>query len=438
MFFWLVWWTFLFTNLFVLILLRKHPIYEPRVLFSFASLMWLIAGYGYYYGFENYLAFKPMFYNQLVEDLAIKTMLLFLLGYISLIFGASIEFNKSDYTKKYVNYGGLKFIIFFFILVGISNFFLNVFLISGGNIFDYMASTAGRSYQVAEGQGVSAIGYLFGFIGINFMLYLYGKGEFSKKLIVFILFLFLFFVLIKLSQGRIFQTLVFIGSSYVSFLIGQQHNNYIKTPYIKQLKVLLLLAFLGMSFYFMRIMSALNYSGKGIDNFSINEFFMQFVHYSIERGNLPNTPVVMTLLDKIPSEESYLLGTTLFNWFLWLIPKSILPGDYLISLWIKQRWYLDVEGGGLPPTAVGEWYANFGYFGVIIGMFFVGYIMNKLYKHAMYSNSPFWAVIWANFSFGFVVIYPKTDLAQIPGFSMLIVFIFYIAYIFIGNFRRIN
>lgn len=438
MLFWLVWWTFLFTNLLILMILRKHPIYEPRVLFSFASLMWLIAGYGYYYGFENYLAFKPMFYSQPIEDLAIKTMLLFLLGYISLIFGASIKLSEHNYTKRYVSYHGLKFILFFFILIGISNFFLNVFLISGGNIFDYITSTAGRSYQVAEGQGVSAIGYLFGFIGINFMLYLTGKGEFSKKLIVFVFVLFLFFVLIKLSQGRIFQTLVFIGSSYVSYLIGQQHNNHRNIPYIKQLKVLLLLAFLGILFYFLRIISALNYSGKGIDNFSINEFFIQFVHYSIERGNLPNTPVVMTLLDKIPSGEFYLLGTTLFNWLLWLIPKSILPGDYLISLWIKQKWYLDVEGGGLPPTAVGEWYANFGYIGVIVGMFFIGYVLNNLYKRAIGSNSPFWAVLWANFSFGFVVIYPKTDLAQIPGFTMLIIFIFYISYVFIRNFRKIQ
>jgi hypothetical protein len=32
------------------------------------------------------------------------------------------------------------------------------------------------------------------------------------------------------------------------------------------------------------------------------------------------------------------------------------------------------------------------------------------------------AVLWANLAFGFIVIYPKTDLAQIPAYSILILF----------------
>ena len=155
----------------------------------------------------------------------------------------------------------------------------------------------------------------------------------------------------------------------------------------------------------------------------MNVFFDQIVHFALERGNVPNFPVVFTIIEKIPGEEGFLLGKTLFNWALFLIPKSILKGDYLISLWIKDRWYMDIEGGGLPPTAVGEWYANFGIAGVVGGMFLVGFLLGRIFKRARLSDSPFLAVLWANIAFGFIVIYPKTDLAQIPAFSIVVLLV---------------
>jgi len=66
----------------------------------------------------------------------------------------------------------------------------------------------------------------------------------------------------------------------------------------------------------------------------------------------------------------------IIGWTTWHLSRSL---DLIMSsimseeeLWIKDKWYLDVEGGGLPPTAVGEWYANFGFAGVVVGMFVVG------------------------------------------------------------------
>jgi hypothetical protein len=91
-------------------------------------------------------------------------------------------------------------------------------------------------------------------------------------------------------------------------------------------------------------------------------------------------------------------------------------------LWVKDTWYTDIEGGGLPPTAIGEWYANFGISGIIGGMFVVGLLLGRIYKFARASDSPYLAVLWANIAFGFIVIYPKTDLAQIPAFSIVMVF----------------
>ena len=55
-------------------------------------------------------------------------------------------------------------------------------------------------------------------------------------------------------------------------------------------------------------------------------------------------------------------------------------------------------------------------------MFLVGFLLGRIFKRARLSDNPFLAVLWANLAFGFIVIYPKTDLAQIPAFSIVIVF----------------
>ena len=55
-------------------------------------------------------------------------------------------------------------------------------------------------------------------------------------------------------------------------------------------------------------------------------------------------------------------------------------------------------------------------------MFLVGFLLSRIFKRARMSDNPFLAVLWANLAFGFIVIYPKTDLAQIPAISIVMVF----------------
>ena len=54
-------------------------------------------------------------------------------------------------------------------------------------------------------------------------------------------------------------------------------------------------------------------------------------------------------------------------------------------------------------------------------MFLVGLGLGAIYKLARIVESPFLTVLWANLVFGFVVIYPKTDLAQIPVYSIFMI-----------------
>ncbi len=37
------------------------------------------------------------------------------------------------------------------------------------------------------------------------------------------------------------------------------------------------------------------------------------------------------------------------------------PEAYQPSVMIKQVWYSHLQGGNLPPTGIGEMYANFGF-----------------------------------------------------------------------------
>ncbi|WP_161487085.1 MULTISPECIES: O-antigen polymerase [Marinobacter] len=401
------------------------------MLFSLSSLPWLITGYGYSIDYEGFLAAKAGFYSASLEVLSIKAMSLFVLGYLSFIAGASVKTGHpaAGHFNSHRNpslISSLKIVSWVMILLAALNFSVNVVMISGGNILDYLSNTAGRSYQVAEGQGISAIGYIFGLVGVNFIFYFAGKENTSKKAMLFLLMLLVIFILVRASQGRIFQTLVFIGSTYVCYLIAIHQSGRVNASYVKSIPVFLSLALLGVALYFLRILSAYFYSGKDLASVDFDFIFSGFMHFAVERGNVPNVPILLTLIDKIPEETFYFAGSTIPNFLLWLIPKSLLAPDYLISLRIKELWYLDIPGGGLPPTGVGEWYANFGIAGVFVGMFLVGFTLKYIYSKALSGSSPYLKVIWANLSIGFIVIYPKTDLSQIPSFIILVVGIFWL------------
>jgi hypothetical protein len=403
---------------------RSEPLYDPRILFSLAASLWLFILHGYLNGFEGYLAARPGFYSRDIRELSAIALGLMLVGYCVLIAGASLGtmFSVRPAQGPFRDRRLLVFVCLLLIFVAFLNFMVNVMLISGGNVVGYLFEFALRSSQVADNKGITASGYLLGFIGVQVIAYVAGRRNTSRKMLIGLLSLFFLMLMIRFSQARIFQTLVLIGACYVSYSMGAARRDGRHLPWIQHFHYLVITAFLGVGFYFLRVASALNRTGVRINWETVWGFGDRIVHFAFERGNVPNFPIVFTIIDKMPTEQGFLYGKTLFNWAIVLIPKSILNGDYLISLWIKEKWYLGIEGGGLPPTAVGEWYANFGFSGVVVGMFVVGLALGTLYKLACSSESPYLNVLWANIVFGFVVIYPKTDLAQIPVFSIFVLF----------------
>jgi len=406
----------------VLYLLRREPLYEPRILFTLAASLWLFIILGYAVDFEGYLAAKPEFYSldiKLLSAMAIGTMLI---GYTAFIGGASlgVRFRIRSPLERFDDYKLLSCVCGLLIVVAVLNFMANVMLISSGDIFQYLASFALRPYDVEDDKGVSAAGYMLGFIGVQIIAFVVGRKRSAKPLVFALLGAVFVVLLMRFSQGRIFQTLVLLCACYVSYAMGVARRTGQHVPWVGRIHYLMFAAILGIGIYFLRLASALSHMGVDISWQSVSQFGSRFMHFALERGNVPNFPVVFTIIDKMPSDVDFLYGRTLFNWAIYFVPKAILKADYLISIWVKNTWYLDVEGGGLPPTAVGEWYANFGFAGVVVGMFVVGLMLGVLFKLARVSESPYLAVLWANMAFGFIVIYPKTDLAQIPVFSIFV------------------
>lgn len=401
---------------------RHEPLYDPRILFTLSSSMWLLILHGYLIEFEGYLAAKPGFYSQDIKVLSAMTLGLWLIGYLAFIWGATVgsKFVIQSPLREYRDFRLLRSVCILLVVIAVLNFAANVILISGGDLVQYLSSFALRPYDVEDNKGVSAVGYLLGFIGVQVFAFTVGRKVPSRTLVLGLLATIFIMLIIRFSQGRVFQTLVLLGTCYVSHAMGVAQRTGRHSSWFGHIHYLVIAAAMGIGIYFLRLASSLSSLGVKITWDVVADFGSRFVHFALERGNVPNFPIVFTIIDKMPSEVDFLYGKTLFNWAVFFIPRSILPADYLISYRIKNTWYLDVDGGGLPPTAVGEWYANFGFAGVVVGMFIVGLAMGFFYKAARVSASPYLTVLWANLVFGFVIIYPKTDLAQIPVYSIFV------------------
>jgi oligosaccharide repeat unit polymerase len=91
-----------------------------------------------------------------------------------------------------------------------------------------------------------------------------------------------------------------------------------------------------------------------------------------------------TVFKVVPNGLDFQNGKT-FVWnFLSLAPSSDLePFDFVL----KQAAGEGFQGGGLPPTLVGEWYLNFSWIGVVLGMAIVGAISAAAHHVASSSRS---------------------------------------------------
>ena len=184
-------------------------------------------------------------------------------------------------------------------------------------------------------------------------------------------------------MGRLLHTINFALSVFVIQYF--YHYQVLRKKHYLYVGGLLGLIGLGVFMYFLRVLSSLAFNNMVNKSFfdQMTEFFKleSLFKFLIEKGNIPNIPVLMKIIDSWESDIGFYMGKSYFTWLYNVLPSTIRPVDYQTSFVIKNRWYSALLGGGsIPPTGIGEMYLNFGFFGVIFGMFFFGVLMAYTYN----------------------------------------------------------
>lgn len=83
------------------------------------------------------------------------------------------------------------------------------------------------------------------------------------------------------------------------------------------------------------------------------------------------------VFSKFPNTVNFQYGYTYLINFQMLMPGE----DIDFTLWLKEQLGLKFNGGGVTPTVIGEFYINFGYIGIFVGMICVGILCKALTEY---------------------------------------------------------
>ena len=87
-----------------------------------------------------------------------------------------------------------------------------------------------------------------------------------------------------------------------------------------------------------------------------------------------------------PDKHPFQWGYTYFINLIMLKPGP----DLDFTLWLKEMVGATFAGGGITPTVIGEFYINFGYPGIYIGMFVLGLLFSKCDRWVEKNNYSAW------------------------------------------------
>lgn len=393
---------------------KDKVLFDPMVVFSAYYYTVVLSGlYLICTNFETSVTFSNTSMTSRALSLFNISLIYFIAGYLCALLGYFIFVKERKIKINLENRsqlpdGLLQIVITCFLLIGLTNFIYVIYVFAGGNILLYINNIALRQYEFAE-QG-STLGYLFAYIA----MYLWFFKLLRKNTHSFVFLLFLLFTgLMKASTGRILQTIVYMSS----FVIIYYYVEISRSKLLKNSKYIfgfLSFGLFGILFYFFRILSSLSVSNK-LGNFPISELFSGFIYsfgyFAIDKGNLPNIPILMKIIDCWADDIGFLYGQSFLKPFIAILPTSIRPEPlgYSLGLTIKNTWFLNIEGGGLPPTGVGEMFANFGILGPFIGLFIFGALCAWLYNFMLKTGNYWILAVYSQILIGFILIYAKGE-----------------------------
>ncbi|MBS1730635.1 MAG: oligosaccharide repeat unit polymerase [Bacteroidetes bacterium] len=241
-----------------------------------------------------------------------------------------------------------------------------------------------RRFQM-EGGGYAALGYykmVMDLIEPLFYIALMYMILNKKKIISFLGALTLFLGILNL----IYPVIESIRSNALYVIINTGLIIFYLTGGIK-LKDLLKVALVGsVILYGMTIFRSSNNTKRTVTTVSTNPLAIM-----VGTTNFTGVDKTSQIINGIPDKLPYQFGESLVYWLTSPIPRTWWPDKPAISygLIIGEKIYgkrdFDDPGGGIPPGYVAEMYLNFGYAGIVLGMFLMG-LLFKLFYDAYKKN----------------------------------------------------
>ncbi len=417
------------------VLNKKLILFEPFTLFTMYFYT-VIIGIYYLYGsqfehsiFINYQSFS-MDLIELLNITIIYIMVSYIFAYLGYVtvkkdFKVAINLENDGVSLQIVSV-----IIPIFMAMALLNFMYNIMTLGGGSLSGYMSHVSSSDMLLKESGGTT-VGYLLGYMAGYLWLYKILKTK-SKIGLFFIAYV-VVTIIMKASTGRIFGTLAYLLSYVVIYYFvrieveSKKHKKYFLG--------LFGLVLSGLFFYFFRLVSSINVSGEIDADFitKILEYlnFDMIMYYAADKGNIPNVAVLMKIIDSWGDDIPFLYGESLITWIYGIIPSGLRPQGYQPSVILKEVWYSHAPGGNLPPTGMGEMFANFWYFGAVFGMYLFGalaaFFYNLLHRFANY----WYLVMYANIAVAFIMLYPKGEFDNLTLWHVMPIGFTYIFILFL-------
>jgi hypothetical protein len=302
-----------------------------------------------------------------------------------------------------------------FLVIGVVNFLYFTGSYPGGTVA-YFQDIGIRThrYEFLEGAAATTLGYQLVYASVFLWAFVIIRAKKHHSInweILGFMVAVLISLLVLASESRMFQlvsyVMVLTGLFYVT-ATSRRRNALFLGAVASFFAIAILL-------YVLRVISALAYAHpEALAGLSTGELAATagrgMTYLLIDKGNVPNIPILMNIVENWEHSLGFEYGRTFFNWIAallpWLEPENI-------GMVIRDNWYISV--GGLPPTALGELYANFGAPGVYAGMFLIGALMAGTYN-VVRSRRDFWIyLIFLAISFRFFMIWPKGESMNIAA-----------------------
>ncbi|CAA6810218.1 MAG: Unknown protein [uncultured Sulfurovum sp.] len=426
---------FMFLSLYF-IATKKLILFEPFTLFSMYFYT-VVMGSFYLYSsnFEHSIFINYQSFSMNLMELLNISLMYIIVSYVFAYLGYKTfkkEFEPSiDLDNDGVSIQIVNLIIPIFMGIALLNFIYNIIVLGGGSFSNYMSQVSSADTMLKE-TGGTTVGYLFGYMAGY--LWLYKLLKMNMKISLLFLILVLITILMKASTGRILGTLAYALSYmviyyFVKIKIESQQNK-------KYFIILFSLLAIGVFFYFFRLASSIAAIGGMKDDFlsTILEFLSidLIMYYIADKGNIPNIPILMKIIDAWGGDSTpFLYGESLFTWVYGILPSGLRPEGYQTSVIVKEVWYSHAPGGNLPPTGMGEMFANFWYFGAVFGMYLFGVLAAFFYNLLHKFNNFWYLVMYANIVVGFIMLYPKGEFDNLTLWHIMPIGFTYILILFL-------